>query len=109
MNAKELVELCDAAGQKRAKCTCGREYPSSHDVDCREAGTVLAIYNARASLHKLGFKDEPDGDARARQYAALLEALEYCEAASNQPHVFKYAAAALEKAKGAVLAIEVKS
>ena len=75
MDAKELLKACDAAGQKRAKCTCGREYPSSHDVDCREAVTVLAIYNARASLHKLGFKDEPDGVARARQYAALLEAL----------------------------------
>ena len=46
--------------------------------------------------------------ARERS-AALLEALEYCEAASNQPHVFKHAAAALEKAKGAVLATEVKS
>ncbi len=62
----------------------GSENPVN--APCTKCGTAISVVLV-------------ERDALQERVAALLEALEYCEAASNQPHVFKRAAAALKEGK----------
>ena len=74
MNAQELLKVCDVA--EPAVCppceTCDDPTGLSHHTGC----PMLAWLKAQRGLKDMGFETSDEGIARARQYAALLEALE---------------------------------
>ena len=75
MNAQELLKVCDEA-EKTAPCDCELVEPRApdfvHQTKCAAWQAVLSRGDALDELFELDF----GSPARARQYAALLDALE---------------------------------
>ena len=74
MDAKELVEACDEIEAWVCPPCDGCDDPTglSHYTGC----PMLAWLKAQRGLKDMGFETSDEGIARARQYAALLVALE---------------------------------